>query len=304
MNQRGSATILAILVSAVILTVAIGFNWIVKEHLKAAEGLKTKTEAMVEARSTFDSLIYYVLSGQLKQKSILFSREQNLLKIKEIPLGGVGVRLENGVSVKIQDSSSLVSLVSTNVEVLKRLAAVVGGKPETVNALVDSFLDWIDPDDLSRANGAESFYYRGEGKPYSPRNFPIQYKDEFAFIKGMDAELYTKMEPHVTMLPSSGFNPNTADDETLMAFLDIDREALDKVKKYLAQNSINTDAEIFALTGKLMRREDFGVYYFPSPFFEITVAAGNPRTVYRLSVGVDIRPTLTAPYGVVYWREG
>ena len=304
MNQKGSATILTLLVSAVILTVAIGFNWIVKEHLKAAEGLKTKTEAMMAARSTFDGLIFYVLTGELTQKAILISREQNLLGIKQIPLGGTGIKLEHGISVKVQDSSSLISLVSSNVEVLKRLAAVAGGKSASVNVLVDSFLDWTDPDDLSRANGAESFYYRAEGKPYRPRNFPIQYKDELAWIKGMDAELYAKMAPHLTMLPSLGFNPNTADDEILMAFLDIDKKGLEKVRSFLEQKTISTDGEVFSLTGKILPHDDLDIYYFPSPFFEITVAVGSPRAVYRLNVGLDIRPALTAPFGVVYWREG
>jgi len=304
MNQQGSATILTLLVSAVILTVAIGFNWIVKEHLKAAEGLKVKAEAMMEARSTYDSLMYYILTGQLTQKEILFSREQNVLGVQRIPLGRTGIKLGNGVFVRVQDSSSLVSLVGSDVEVLKRLAAVLGAKPETVSTLADSFSDWIDPDDLSRLNGAESSYYRFEGKAYGPRNFPLQYKDELALIRGMDAELYAKMAPYLTVLPSLGFNPNAADDATLMAYLDIDQEALDKLKGYITQQPVGTDAEMLTLTGKLMKRQDLGVNFFPSPFFEIAIEVGSPRVLYRLNAGVDVRPKAISPYGVVYWTEG
>jgi general secretion pathway protein K len=304
MNQKGSATILTLLVSAVILTVAIGFNWIVKEHLKAAEGLKVKAEAMMEARSTYDSLMYYILTGQLTQKEILFSREQNVLGVQRIPLGRTGIKLGNGVFVRVQDSSSLVSLVGSDVEVLKRLAAVLGAKPETVSTLADSFSDWIDTDDLSRLNGAESSYYRFEGKAYGPRNFPLQYKDELALIRGMDAELYAKMAPYLTVLPSLGFNPNAADDATLMAYLDIDQEALDKLRGYITQQPVGTDAEILTLTGKLMKTQDFGVNFFPSPFFEIAIEVGSPRVLYRLNAGVDVRPKAISPYGVVYWTEG
>jgi general secretion pathway protein K len=304
MSERGSATILTLLISAVILTVAIGFNWIVKEHLKAAEGLKIKAEGMVEARSTYDSLIYSILSGQLTQKEILFSGEQTVLGIKRIPLGKNGIRLANGIFVQIQDSSSLVSLVTPDVEVLKRLAGVVGAPQETLNSLADSFLDWIDPDDLKRINGAESFYYQTEGKPYVPRNSPIQYKAELAFIRGMDSEIYAKMEPYLTILPSMGFNPNTASDVTLMAYLDIDKDTVEKLKNYVAQRPIIMDSEIFALIGKIPKRDPEGFNYFPSPFFEITVTVGNPKSIYTLNAGVDIRPTPTSPYGVIYWTEG
>lgn len=304
MSERGSATILTLLISAVILTVAIGFNWIVKEHLKAAEGLKTKAEGMVEARSTYDSLIYYILSGRVTQKEIVFSGEQTVLGIKRIPLGKNGIRLENGIYVQIQDSSSLVSLAIPDVEVLTRLASVVGARPETLSSLADSFLDWIDPDDLKRINGAESFYYQTEGKPYVPRNFPLQYKPELGFIRGMDPEIYAKMEPYLTILPSLGFNPNTASDVTLMAHLDIGKDTVEKLKNYVAQRPIFTDNEMLALTGKIPKHDPDGFNYFPSPFFEITVAVGNPKIVYTLNAGVDIRPTPTFPYGVIYWTEG
>jgi len=304
MNEKGSATILTLLVSAVILTVAIGFNWIVKEHLKAAEGLKVKVEAMMEARSTYDSLMYYILTGQLTQKEIIFTRGQSLLGVQRIPLGRNGVRLGNGIFVRVQDSSSLVSLAGSDVEVLKRLAGVVGANAETVSTLADSFLDWTDPDDLSRLNGAESSYYRFEGKPYGPRNFPLQYKEELALVRGMDAELYAKMAPYLTVLPSLGFNPNTAEDATLMAYLDIDQEALDKLKNYIAQNPVGTEGEVLTLTGKLMRRQELGLYFFPSPLFEIAIEVGSPRVLYRLNAGVDVRPKPISPYGVVYWTEG
>lgn len=305
MNQKGSATILTLLISAVMITVAIGFNWIVKEHLKAAEGLKIKTEAMMAARSAYDSLIYHMMTGELAQREIRFAGEQNSLGIKSIPLGGNGIKLANGIVVKVQDSSGLISLVSLdNIAALKRLAAVVGAPKQTVDGLADSFLDWIDADDLSHFNGAERQYYRFEGKPFGPRNFPMQYKEEFGFLKGMDPALYAKMEPFITLLPASGFNPNSAADETLAAFFDIDQQTLDKVRDYLARQPISSDLEVWSLTGKMPKREVHSVFYFPSPFFEITIQVGNPKVLYRLNAGVDIRGQSAAPYGVLYWLEG
>ncbi len=63
-GSAGSATILALMITGVIITVGIGFNWIVKEHLKAADGMKRKSEAMVKAVSAFDTFIYSILAGR------------------------------------------------------------------------------------------------------------------------------------------------------------------------------------------------------------------------------------------------
>ena len=127
MSEKGSATLLSLLVSAVMITVGIGFNWVVKEHLKAAEGLKAKAEAMMQARSTYDGLIFSILSGQLRQKEILFTGARGVLGVEGIALGGAGVRLGNEVFVRVQDSSSAISLVSPNLEVLRRLILPEGG---------------------------------------------------------------------------------------------------------------------------------------------------------------------------------
>src|SRR5262245_17806907 len=303
MNKKGSATILTLLVSAVMITVGLAFNWLVKEHLKAAEGLKAKAEALVQARSTYDSLIYFILRGRVGINDIVWAGGKSLLGVERIPLGGAGVKLENEVVVKVQDSSSMISLVNPDLEVLRRLVLLVGGKPENANAIVDSYLDWIDPDDLAHVNGAESWYYRMEGKPYGPRNFPVQYKDELALMRGFDEKLYARAEPYLTVLPSLGFNPNTADDLVLRAYLDIDQETLDKLKNYRAQKLISSETEVFAATGRKMQRDPMGVFFFPSPFFAITIKVGSPRSLYTMDVGVHIRARVASPYGVVYWKE-
>ena len=304
MNEKGSATLLSLLVSAVMITVGIGFNWVVKEHLKAAEGLKAKAEAMMQARSTYDGLIFSILSGRLTQKEIVLGGAKQVLGVQRIALGGPGVKLANEVFVRVQDSNNAISLVSPDLEVLRRLILLEGGEAETANTIVDSYLDWVDPDDLSRVNGAESWYYRTQGKPYAPRNFPVQYKDELALVRGFDAKLFARVEPYLTVLPSMGLNLNTADDVMLRAYLDIDQEALAKLKNYRAQKPLTSETEVLAVTGKQMRRDPEGIYFFPSPFFDITIKVGSPRSLYTMNVGVDTLPRATSPYNVVYWKEG
>jgi len=293
---------LTMLMAAVILTVGIAFNWLVKEHMKASEGLRNKAEAILRARSAYDTLIYLILNGRVSQREIVTAASNEISELKTLPLGGQKVLLSDDLYVQAQDSNGMLSLLNMNTYAMERLVKKVGSLERT-SEIIDSYLDWIDEDKFSRVNGAEEFYYKGEGLPYIPRNYPIQYKDEFELIKGVGKELYSKIEPYLTMLPSTGFNPNTASDEVLMAYLDINEESLKVLKDYMSKKTVTSDMELFALTGRRIASKEEGIYFFPSPFIEVTVSAGRPRSIYTIRAGLDTRQNTSSPYGVMYWRE-
>lgn len=301
-GSRGSATILMILMAAVIVTVGIGFNWLVKEHIKASDGLKNKAEAILKARSAYDTIIYLILNGQPTQKEIVISGGEEISALKTLPLNGEEVLLTDDIYVRLQDSNGILSLATMSVTVMERLFRKIGGL-DNASGQIDSLLDWIDTDDFSRINGAEAFYYRGEGLPYAPRNYPLQYKDEIEFIKGIGSELYNKIQPYLTMLPATGFNPNTASDEVIMAYLDINEESLKVLRDYMSKKAIASDAELFAMTGRRITGSEEGIYFFPSSYMDITVSVGRPRSLYTIKVGLDTRQKSYSPYSVVYWRE-
>lgn len=290
------------LMAAVIVTVGLGFNWLVKEHLKASEGLRNKAEAILKARSAYDTLIYLILNGRVSQTEIVPLVSNEITELKTLPLNGQKIPLSDELYVQIRDSSGMLSLVSMNTAAMERLIKKFAGLENTFH-IIESYLDWIDADNFVRVNGAEEFYYRGQGLPYIPRNYPIQYKDEFELIKGVGKELYSKIEPYLTILPSIGFNPNTASDEVLMAYLDINDESLKTLKDYMSKKAVTSDMELFALTGRKIASVMEGVYFFPSPFIEVTVSAGRPRSIYTIRAGLDTRQNISSPYGILYWRE-
>ena len=303
--NKGSATMLTMMIAAVIVTVGIGFNWLVKEHMKASEGLLRKAEAILRARSAYDTIIYFMLNGQKSSREIVTLGSSEISELKTLPLDGRKVPISpssDDLYVQAQDTNGMLSLVSMNSAALERLIKKAGGL-DNASGIIDSYLDWIDPDNFSRINGAEEFYYKGQGLPYVPRNYAIQYKDEFELIKGMGRELYGKIEPYLTILPSTGFNPNTASDEVLMAYLNINEESLQNQKEYMSKKNIISDMELFALTGRRIATVEEGVYFFPSPFIEIKVSVGRPRSIYTIKAGLDTRQNIRSPYSILYWRE-
>ncbi|GAP67136.1 type II secretion system protein K [Mizugakiibacter sediminis] len=116
---------------------------------------------------------------------------------------------EAEVRVEVTDESGKLDLNAADAPALRRLFAAAGADPARAEALADAVLDWRDADDLVRAHGAEAEAYRRAHLPYGPRNGPFVTLDELRRVLGMDAELYRRVSPALTLW--SGRNlPNPA----------------------------------------------------------------------------------------------
>jgi hypothetical protein len=56
--------------------------------------------------------------------------------------------------------------------------------------VADAILDWRDPDDLTRTNGAEADDYEARGLDYKPSNGPFNLLTELLLVKGVTGELF------------------------------------------------------------------------------------------------------------------
>jgi general secretion pathway protein K len=105
---------------------------------------------------------------------------------------------------------------------LKRLGKILLIPEDVWNALAD----WIDNDDLSRPNGAETPYYQTQKPPYKPykaRNGKLATIAELSLVRGFTPERVAALQPFVTVYPDlpgaalSPVNINTAPEKVLMA---------------------------------------------------------------------------------------
>lgn len=316
-KERGSATLYSLFIGMIILTVAIGFNWIVKEHLKASDALQRKMSALLSAYSTYNLLLYTIMPGQFTNQDIILFKGKEYMGIEKLPLNGKEVSIETllestslpvskemfkDVKIKLQDTNGMLSLVFIRPFALKNLINQITKDEKRGDIFVDSLLDWIDTDDLTRINGAERSYYEKEGKSYAPRNYEVQYKEEIKLIRGMDESLYQKIEPFITILPNSGFNPNTAPPEVLKAYLNIDDDVLQNLLNYISKKPILSDSELYSITARKIVIDE-GVYFYPSHIVELTVSVGKPEPVYTIKAGVDLRLKTNTPFEILYWKE-
>jgi len=105
-------------------------------------------------------------------------------------------------------------------EIYGRLLANIGIDITIQPTLIDSLVDWLDPDDLTEPQGAEFDYYLGLEKPYRTANQLMVSPSELRLVKGYTAQIIDKISPYVCVLPDvkTGINVNTARAEVLDAF--------------------------------------------------------------------------------------
>lgn len=102
------------------------------------------------------------------------------------------------VEVRVVDASGRIDLNAAPREPLMALFESVGVKSEEAEYLVDSILDWRDPDDLTRMFGAEDSDYDSLGYPYGAKDAQFDSVEELLRVMGMNYELFRQVESALT----------------------------------------------------------------------------------------------------------
>ncbi|MCG6553620.1 MAG: general secretion pathway protein GspK [Candidatus Magnetominusculus sp. LBB02] len=301
-DEAGSAVLLTIFLAAIIIVVGIAFNWLVKEHVRTAEALKEKAEAMTTAVSVFDTLLFAVLTGTLASNRIIVS-DSSLIGFDKIPLNNKTLKVRDDIAINVQDTNGRISIYGGAGSEFQRLIRLVDDK-SNVAVITDSVNDWTDADDIARPQGAESEYYKGIGMPYTPRNFTMQYMEELLLIRGMSWELYKKIKPYITIFPSTtGFNPASAAPVAMLASLDISEDGRKILAEYIDRGEDVPEELFYNITGRRIHSLEYDLFA-PSRYLEITVSYGFLKNLYTINAGIGLYPTASAPYSLYYWKEG
>jgi general secretion pathway protein K len=122
------------------------------------------------------------------------------------------------VHVELTDESGKIDLNSAGDQVLQGLFISVGVDPAHAEELSDAIQDFRDPDDITRPHGAEVDKYKALGLSYGPRNAPFETVAEVQQVLGMNYELYSRIEPAITIYSGTDRpNPAYAPLEVLLA---------------------------------------------------------------------------------------
>src|SRR5262249_4570130 len=77
-----------------------------------------------------------------------------------------------------------------NTAIFERALMMVGADQADIPTIIDSYLDWVDPDSKTHLDGAEREDYLMMPAPYCPKNGPVDDIRELMLLRGMTAQTF------------------------------------------------------------------------------------------------------------------
>jgi general secretion pathway protein K len=253
-SHRGIALLMVLWILTILMVLALSLSFMVRTEKNATlsfkNGIKGKflAEAGI-ARGIME--IFY--RDQYKNLSVEFE-ETKVWKTDGTPYNG---SLGNGsYTVRITDESGKVDINSASDVVLKNLLVNTGIPTEEADVIVDSVMDWRDPDDLHRLNGAEDDYYLSLPNPYKAKNNNFDLLEELILVRGVTYEVLYGTNERQGILDfltvhshTQGINVNAAPKEVLMAIPGMTSEIADSILTFRESKEILSVQEIQGLLG-------------------------------------------------------
>lgn len=205
------------------------------------------------------------------------------------------------VEIQVTDERGKVDINSASEATLLQLFQGHGLEGDDAVYLTAAVMDWIDADEMERANGAELPAYDAAGLAVGPGNRPFLMIEEVLQVLGMPWELFKKMEPGLTVFSQTAEpDPAYAPVEALVALPEMtEDEALNFVAERQSQESANGVGTTLP-DGSVAMARGRGLTY------SVLAKATLPNGVWD-QVEATIRlggSSNGLPYKVLRWREG
>lgn len=302
-SQRGSVLIIVLILMTVSVALALYTVSVSRDIVKSSGDLMDNLQARLESGSTLEKLKYVVSTGRFTSWSV-----QNLSGNKDLPLQlslrGDVMQVGNS-ELRLQDSAGKLGIWPPHSAMLGRLLAEDGLKPNDVAVAVDSLSDWVDADDLTHLNGAESYYYRSEaGGAYRPRNDRfIETVQELELIKGVRGRVYDLLKDEVMETATPTFNFNTADARLLSAAFNIDLANARGLVQLRDSKGILARRDVAAAGGNILTFADEYFIPFPSMKVGVDIRTRINDAGDSLHAIVSFRPVKDRPFTVERFDE-
>ena len=186
--------------------------------------------------------------------------------------------------------SGKIDLNTFPTELMRMFLAYQGLEQEEIDTVLDSLLDWRDPDNLHRLNGAEQDYYQSLDDPYIPRNGRILEPSEFLLVKGTE-RLAGKIDPEAVFTvynSRSRINFNSLTPEMLDFLAEGDKDVINAYHEALKtiqegsepgkQRLTSNDAENILGSERFALLRPYLVYVSNDRFYYVR-AVGEPGYV-------------------------
>src|SRR5262249_24236049 len=248
-SETGIALVVVLLLLALLLPIVAEFAQAMRLEAVATSNYRASIAETWLAQAAYQRALAEILPDSLAQEldlkgTLAFRRAQ--LSIVSAP-EGLDVRVEPGrLSYRLTDESARLNLNRATRDVLDRLLLAMDVEKSTRDVIVDSILDWRDPNEEHRLNGAESDYYLALPVPYKSKNADFDSVDELVQVRGVTPELlYGRpgspgLAEYVTVWGSGAINVNTVSPVVLRAlgFSEAEADPLTGRRPYVDLNGL------------------------------------------------------------------
>ncbi len=231
--------------------------------------------------------------------------------------------------VRVMSEAGKININTVSDATLRKIMTQFGLEGEAKDVVVDSILDWRDPDDLYRINGAENDYYQSLKEPYNCKNGNLDSIEELLLVRGVTPSLFygrkeTKKEEEVFNLKMEGIglkdifsiyasgeqiDINSATLPVLRILLGVPKEIADQIiqareeKKF--QNQPDLLQRVPALSPFIGEAAKLIVYQSSISYYTIESRGKGKegRSVQGLKVTIKIDPKEKAGYKTIQWVD-
>lgn len=205
--QRGIALVIVLWLTVLLTVVASGFAFSMRTEALAARNAVDVARARALADGAVERTLFELARPRVNDAWLADGAPRSFA-VDEAQVRVIAI-----------DEAAKIDL-NTGTELLLKglLKSSAGVDDPTADKLVDAIVDWRDPDDAKRPNGAEDADYRAAGLKYGPANAPFETVGELSRVLGMTPEIFAAVAPSLTVFSRQpGINPATASRAVLLA---------------------------------------------------------------------------------------
>ena len=196
LGRRGIALILVLWVLTLLSVLVMEFCFSMRTEINITRNFKEAGQLYFYAQGGIQRAIAETI---YRKDPAIHARRQNL---KAEDSSGIDLewRLDGtphtlpfegaDVEVRVKNESGRINLNQATDVIIRKVVKYFLEAGEQRDTVVDSILDWRDPDDLHRINGAENDYYRSLPEPYDCKNANFDSVEELLLVRGITPELF------------------------------------------------------------------------------------------------------------------
>ena len=258
-SDQGIALMIVLWILTILMVIVFSFSYMARTETYSTLSFKNGTGDKFLAEAGIERGIMELFYRQFYKDQTVDIDSSQRWNVDGTPYEG---QLGDGFyTVRITSEQGKVDINAASEVVLKNLFLNLGIQSEEVDTIVDSIMDWKDPDNLRRLHGAESDYYISLQNPYKAKDADFETVEELLLVKGMTPEILYGTKDRKGAInfltvnsQQATIDVNAAPKEVLMALPGVSPELADSIiesrqsKEIASPNEINLPPEAFPYT--------------------------------------------------------